>query len=74
MDGERGRPGAPGQPVSVKTDLLFPYTTLSLALHKQPAGMLTQVALYALINITGNFRDSLDLADNKDPKGPKEIK
>lgn len=40
VDGERGRSGAPGQPVSVKTCDL--YTVLSLSLHKQPAGTLTQ--------------------------------
>lgn len=44
VDGERGRPGAPGQPVGDDADLLFPCVALSLDLqHEQPAGALAHV-------------------------------
>lgn len=40
----------------------------------KPVFTTSRSSLYAFINITANFRDSLDLMGNKDPKGPKEIK
>lgn len=65
MDGERGRPGAPGLPVSAKTCDFQAYK------HQ---GQSPGLSLHAFINTIVNFRDILDLKDSKDPKGPKEIK
>ena len=61
MDGERGRSGAHGQPVSVR----------GCDFHIQLSDLLSRCAF---INMNVNFRDTLDLVGNKDTKGPKEIK
>lgn len=66
VDGERGRPGATGQPVSVKKLMM----TSTHSSHM----MSSLTTLYVLINIMCNFRGTLDLVANKDLKEPKEIK
>lgn len=67
VDGERGRPGATGQPVSVKKSMMTHSSHMSSSLT------IRWPTLYVVI-IMCNFRGTLDLAANKDLKEPKEIK
>lgn len=70
VDGERGRPGATGQPVSAKKLMM----TSTHSSHMSSSLTVRWTTLYVFIIILFNFRGTLDLVANKDLKEPKEIK
>lgn len=74
MDGERGRPGAPGQPVSVKSNdaVIFLTHFFHCVCTNKHQACSHKLAFTEMLHV--NFRDILDLEGSKDPKEPKEIK